>query len=156
MRGWSRYAQWKFREFNELSHDFRHRLNKSIEPSNFYVGQFQSVSVSIVAKLIMFTAGGVLAVLLIWGVISEDLLVHGELFDRTLLFYVGVLSVVVGIARSLVPEDNFVFQPQLYLDQVALQTHFHPKVWKNARSTKAQSLFDELYEFNIIAFLKEL
>jgi hypothetical protein len=138
------------------------------------------------------------------------------------LFYVGVLSVVVGIARGLVPEDNFVFQPQMYLDQVkrrerdreergrekeretekggerereegkkrkkeripkerkqlgqakrereslrhhssshspfqvALQTHFHPKVWKNARSTKAQKLFDELYEFNIIAFLKEL
>jgi hypothetical protein len=86
----------------------------------------------------MFTAGGVLAVLLIWGtsfflpmmsslliallapgVVSEDLLVHGELGNRTLLFYVGVLSVVVGIARGLVPDDNFVFQPQLYLDQVS-------------------------------------
>ncbi len=52
------------------------------------------------------------------GVVSEELLVHGELGDRTLLFYVGVLSVVVGVARGMVPEDNFVFQPQMYLDQV--------------------------------------
>ncbi len=53
--------------------------------------------------------------------VSEELLVHGELGDRTLLFYVGVLSVVVGVARGMVPEDNFVFQPQMYLDQVMIE-----------------------------------
>ncbi len=44
----------------------------------------------------------------------------------------------------------------LFFSQVALCTHHHPKAWKNARSIKAQRHFDELYEYNLVAFLKEL
>lgn len=36
-------ARWKFREFNELPHEFEERLNSAHEPSAKYLAQFPGI-----------------------------------------------------------------------------------------------------------------
>ncbi len=49
-RAYTPYAQWKFREFNELSHLFKRRLNESYETASMYIGQFPNEKVTIIAR----------------------------------------------------------------------------------------------------------
>jgi len=97
-----------------------------------------------------------LAVLLIWALVSEDLIVHGMLWDRTLLFYATLLTAIVGLGRSLVPSQNLVFQPELYLSQLRAHLHYSPAAWRKAHSHLAFAHFSHLYEYAILSFIKEL
>lgn len=49
-RGYTPYAQWKFREFNELPHLFKRRLNESYETASMYIGQFPNEKITLLAR----------------------------------------------------------------------------------------------------------
>ena len=53
-RGYTPYAQWKFREFNELPHLFKRRLNESYETASMYIGQFPNEKIALLARYISF------------------------------------------------------------------------------------------------------
>lgn len=49
-RRYTSYAQWKFREFNELPHIFTRRLDESYPLANMYIGQFPNEKVTIIMR----------------------------------------------------------------------------------------------------------
>ena len=62
------------RDFNELEHEFKVRLNKAYKPSVKYMDLFTHPLLALFARNIAFFAGSILAVLLVLTVIQEDLL----------------------------------------------------------------------------------
>ena len=52
-RAYTPYAQWKFREFNELPHLFKRRLNESYETASMYIGQFPNEKVTLIARYVL-------------------------------------------------------------------------------------------------------
>ena len=62
------------RDFNELEHEFKVRLNKAYKPSVKYMDLFTHPLLAVFARNIAFFAGSILAVLLVLTVIQEDLL----------------------------------------------------------------------------------
>jgi autophagy-related protein 9 len=136
-RKYTPFAEWKFREFNELPHHFTRRLDESYPVSSMYIGQFPNEKLTIIMRFVAFIAGSFAAVLLLATVIDPDLFVGFEVTPhRTVLFYVGVFGSILAVARGMVPEENRVFDPELLLMEVIQHTHYMPDHWKDQLHSK--------------------
>lgn len=49
-RRYTPFAQWKFREFNELPHLFKRRLNESYLSATMYIGQFPNEKLTLIVR----------------------------------------------------------------------------------------------------------
>lgn len=54
-RQYTPYAEWKFREFNELPHIFRRRLNESYPVAGEYIDQFPKEKMALVMRSVFLT-----------------------------------------------------------------------------------------------------
>ncbi|KAI0263381.1 autophagy protein Apg9-domain-containing protein [Gloeopeniophorella convolvens] len=152
------FAQWKFREFNELPHLFERRLKESYPLANMYIGQFPNEKVAITMRFVAFVAGSFAAVLLLATAIDPELFVHLEITPhRTVFFYLGVFGGILAAARGMIPEDNRVFDPELLMTELVQYTHYLPDEWREQLHAKAvHAQFGELFSMKVLTFAKEL
>ncbi|KYQ93800.1 autophagy protein 9 [Tieghemostelium lacteum] len=156
-REWTPFAQWKFREFNELPHYFQNRLNLSYQHANLYVSSFPSEILSHLAKFISFIVGSFLAILILFGIYNDNFLLNYEIFGRSAIWYAGIFGTAIAICRSLITDSNQVFQPVKHMARVYQHTHYLPKSWKGKCHThQVRNEFLELFEYRLIAFVKEI
>lgn len=136
-RKYTPFAEWKFREFNELPHHFTRRLDESYPTASMYIGQFPNEKLTIIMRFVAFIAGSFAAVLLLATVLDPDLFVGFEVTPhRTVLFYVGVFGSILAVARGMIPEENRVFDPELLIMDVIQDTHYMPDHWKDQLHSK--------------------
>ncbi|KAF9246404.1 putative transmembrane protein [Melanogaster broomeanus] len=157
-RRYTPFAQWKFREFNELSHLFTRRLDESYPLANIYIGQFPNEKMTIIMRFIAFIAGSFAAVLVLASVVDPEWALHFEVTPhRTVIFYAGVFASVLGVARGMIPEENRVFDPELIMTEVIQYTHFMPDEWKDQlHSKQVHQEFGELFTLKVVIFLQEI
>lgn len=155
-RRWSNLAKWNIREFNELEHMFKHRLNSSYKHAVEYVKQFPSPIVSMVAKLVSYIVGAFAAVIILISLIDESLL-EGHIGRHNLIWYTALFATVLMISRSLIMEDYQVFDPVGVMRQIANHTHYMPKHWRGAENTETVRLeFEGLFKYKAALFFEEI
>ena len=154
-RRYTPFAQWKFREFNELPHNFVRRLNESYPTANMYIGQFPNEKITLIVRYVFhpigpivclsrhfyrfvaFIAGSFAAVLVLASVLDPDLVVHFEVTPhRTVFFYLTIFGSILAVARGMLPEENRVFDPELLMTDVIQYTHYMPDEWKDHLHSK--------------------
>ncbi|KAJ7721553.1 putative transmembrane protein [Mycena maculata] len=157
-RRYTSYAQWKFREFNELPHLFIRRLDESHPFANMYIGQFPNENLTLIMRFVAFVSGSFVAVLFLATVLDPDIFVHFEITPhRTVLFYLGVFGSVLAVARGMIPEENRVFDPELLMTEVITFTHYMPDEWKGQlHSKRIHKEFGQLFAMKILIFVEEL
>ncbi|WWD05169.1 hypothetical protein V865_003242 [Kwoniella europaea PYCC6329] len=157
-RQYTPYAQWKFREFNELPHLFERRLDRSYPIAKEYIDQFPKERTALIMRFVAFIAGSFAAVLLLASVIDPDLFLHFEITPhRTVLFYLGLFGGVLAVARGMVPEENMVFDPEERMKEVVGYTHYLPAEWKGKlHSQFVHQSFGQLFALKITIFFTEL
>ncbi|EPQ57867.1 APG9-domain-containing protein [Gloeophyllum trabeum ATCC 11539] len=157
-RRYTPFAEWKFREFNELPHIFQRRLDESYPVASMYIGQFPNEKIALIMRFVAFIAGSFAAVLILASVIDPDLFLGFEVTPhRTVLFYIGLFGSVLAVARGMIPAENFVFDPEALMTEVVQYTHYMPDHWKNQlHSKKVHQEFGELFALKIVIFAKEL
>ncbi|KIY50798.1 APG9-domain-containing protein, partial [Fistulina hepatica ATCC 64428] len=157
-RRYTSYAQWKFREFNELPHFFSRRLAESYPAATVYIGQFPNENLTIVMRFIAFVAGSFAAVLVLVSVLDPDLVVHFEITPhRTVLFYITIFGSIVAVARGMVPEEHRVYDPEELMSEIIIHTHYMPDQWKGQlHSKKVHEQFGELFMMKILIFVQEI
>ncbi|KAL6300502.1 APG9-domain-containing protein [Sparassis latifolia] len=157
-RRYTPFAQWKFREFNELPHLFKRRLNESYPAASMYIGQFPNEKVTIIIRFVAFIAGSFAAVLLLSSLIDPDRFLSFEITPHhTVLFYLTVFASLLAVARGMIPEDNMVFDPELLMMEVVQYTHYMPDEWKDQlHSKKVHEEFGQLFAMKIMIFAQEL
>ncbi len=157
-RSYTPLAEWKFREFNELDHLFRERLNMSYPFATRYIEQFPKVKTEQVAKTVAFIAGAFVAVLAVISLIDPELFLGFEISqDRTVLFYLTIFGTIWATARGNMSDDNSVFDPEYALRNVIDYTHYQPDHWKDRlHSSDVKREFTELYKIKILIFLEEI
>lgn len=152
-RKYTPFAEWKFREFNELPHHFTRRLDESYPTASMYIGQFPNEKLTIIMRFVAFVAGSFAAVLLLATVIDPDLFVGFEVTPhRTVLFYVGVFGSILAVARGMVPEENRVFDPELLIMEVIQHTHYMPDDWKDQLHAKKVRKFSSTSDVTLTDF----
>ncbi|KAK3147818.1 hypothetical protein QOZ80_3BG0287130 [Eleusine coracana subsp. coracana] len=155
-RRWSNLSRWIFREYNEVDHFFRHRMNNSAVHSLNYLKQFPTPLVSIMAKFVSFVSGGLAGALIIIGFVGESIL-EGHIFGRNLFWYAIVFGTIAAISRKVVADELQVIDPEGTMCLVVQQTHYMPKRWRGKESSElVRREFETLFQYTIIMLLEEM
>lgn len=155
-RRWSNLSKWIFREFNEVDHLFKHRMNNSVVPASDYLKQFPAPLISIVAKFISFVSGGFAAILIIFAFLDESLL-EGHIFGRNLFWYAAVFGTVTAISRAAVTDELQVLDPQGTMSLVVQQTHYMPKKWRGKENyDSVRKEFETMFQYTGMMLLEEM
>ncbi|XP_028791968.1 autophagy-related protein 9 [Neltuma alba] len=134
-RRWSNLSRWMFRDFNEVDHLFKHRINNSVIHASEYLKQFPSPIISIIAKFISFVSGGFAAILIIIAFLEESLL-EGHIFGRNLFWYGAVFGTITAISKAIIANDLLVLDPEGAMSLVVQHTHYMPKKWRGKENTE--------------------
>jgi hypothetical protein len=168
-RSYSPYSLWKMREFNELPHLFDKRINRSYLAATNYMLQFPNHLVIILARyfilirFVSFVSGSFATVLLIITLFEEDLQ-HG--FDitpgRSAFFYIGLFGSILAATQGMT-QENAVHEPQRWMNEIVLDTHYHPPEWKEKAHIVSVSLinkvrdqFADLFDYKLVLLLQEI
>jgi autophagy-related protein 9 len=157
-RQYTPLAEWKFREFNEVEHLFKRRLNMSDRFAARYLDQFPKVKMAHIARFIAFVAGAITSILVLATLMDPELFLSFEITpDRTVLFYVTIIGTVWGLSNGSLPEENTVFDPEYALLSVIEYTHYRPKHWEDRlHSDEVKKEFSVLYQLKIMVFVEEV
>ncbi|KAK4099949.1 APG9-domain-containing protein [Parathielavia hyrcaniae] len=157
-RTYTPLAEWKFREFNELPHLFRKRLDMSHPFAGHYIDQFPKVKMEMLARTVAFISGALATVLAIASVADPELFLGFEITtDRTVLFYTAVFGSVWAFARGSISEENSVFDPEYAMRNVIQYTHYEPDHWEGRlHSADIKQEFSELYKIKVAIFVEEI
>ncbi|KAL6645923.1 hypothetical protein ACP70R_017531 [Stipagrostis hirtigluma subsp. patula] len=155
-RRWSNLSRWIFREYNEVDHFFRHRMNNSAVHSLNYLKQFPTPLVSIMAKFVSFVSGGLAGALIIIGFVGESIL-EGHIFGRNLFWYTIVFGTIAAISRKVVSDELQVIDPEGAMCLVVHQTHYMPKRWRGKENSElVRREFETLFPYTIVMLLEEM
>ncbi|GLU03645.1 hypothetical protein SLE2022_208340 [Rubroshorea leprosula] len=155
-RRWSNLSKWMFREFNEVDHLFKHRINSSIVYASNYLKQFPSPIISIIAKFISFVSGGFAAILIIIAFLEESLL-EGHIFGRNLFWYAAVFGTITAISRAAITDELLVLDPEGAMSMVVQHTHYMPKRWRGKENTETvRTEFETIFQYTGTMLLEEM
>lgn len=157
-RTWSPFALWKFREFNEVKHLFSRRTVASMKHADLYIRQFPTPLPTVVAGGVSFIVGAFVAVLMLFTLMDESILLHITLGGRDLVWYIAIFSGVLAISRSLVPPaEELVFNPDKAMRRVVAYTHFLPDAWRSRTHTyDVRDNFSDYFQYKAVLLLREL
>jgi autophagy-related protein 9 len=157
-RQYTPLAEWKFREFNELPHMFRERLNMSYPYAKHYVDQFPKMKTESAARAVRFFSGAIIAILAIVGFTDPEMFVDFEIFPgMNALAFLAICTTTWAVAHGQISEENDVFDPEFAMRNVIEYTHYEPDQWKDRlHSYEVKAKFDVLYKLKIIIFLEEV
>ncbi|KAI3678818.1 hypothetical protein L6452_38121 [Arctium lappa] len=155
-RRWSNLSKWIFREFNEVDHLFKHRINSSVTHASDYLKQFPSPILSIIAKFVSFVSGGFAAILIIIAFLEESLL-EGHIFGRNLFWYGAVFGAITAISRAAVSDELLVLDPHGTMALVLQHSHYMPKRWRGKENTEfVRVQFETLFQYTGKMLLEEM
>ncbi|KAG4913227.1 hypothetical protein JHK84_053685 [Glycine max] len=153
---WSNLSRWIFREFNEVDHLFKHRINCGVLHASDYLKQFPSPIISIIAKFISFVSGGFAAILIIIAFLEESLL-EGHVFGRNLFWYAAVFGTITAISRAAITNEVLVLDADGAMSMVVQHTHYMPKRWRGKESTEMVHVeFETLFQYTGMMLLEEM
>eukprot|EP00927_Polykrikos_kofoidii_P001324 TRINITY_DN10481_c0_g1_i1.p1 TRINITY_DN10481_c0_g1~~TRINITY_DN10481_c0_g1_i1.p1 ORF type:complete len:961 (-),score=109.69 TRINITY_DN10481_c0_g1_i1:833-3427(-) len=101
-RQWTDYAQWTFREFVELPHQFVSRLCRAREAAEHFESSARPITplLSAVLRCVKFVAGALLAVLLLVALLDDTPLLFVKIYDKNLLWYLALFGFIFAVADS--------------------------------------------------------
>ena len=153
LRLWSIPAKLDFQHFNELEHELQQRLSRAYVPAKNYLQLYTNPIVNLLARHLGFMAGALLALLLFFGFLNENVF-----FTEYLIKVGSVLGIVVAVCRVLVPpEDMLHEEPKLLLADVLKHVHYMPEDWKlRPEDQGVMKQFSQLFQFRVVLILHEM
>ncbi|TPX75314.1 hypothetical protein CcCBS67573_g03436 [Chytriomyces confervae] len=156
-RQFTHHARWKLREFNELPHTFQTRLNRAYPKANKYLEQFPKQKQILVARMVSFVCGAIVAALAMLAIVDHELTDFEITPGRSALFYITVFGGVLAAARGMIPEDTKIFEPERLLKEVIDETHNLPNEWRGRLHTEeVKNKFSLDFTLQITQFLMEI
>ncbi|KAL1306617.1 hypothetical protein AAFC00_005298 [Neodothiora populina] len=157
-RAFTPLAEWKFREFNELQHDFRQRMRMSYPFADDYLNQFPRDKTHQLLQFVSLVSGTLAGLLGLATLLDPELFLGFEITPgRTAFFYISILMAIFAGARGGVPDESEVHDPVLHLMNVIHMTHYQPSRGRHQlHSNDVRVEFSSLYQMKILIFLEEI
>jgi len=96
--------------------------------------------------------------LLVFSFVDEHVLLSVHLLNRNMFWYVAVLTAILAVARSVVPNSMEKSEdPDSVLKELCNETHYFPRRWKN--NGASYDTIDEmlgLYRYKVVLFVMEI
>ncbi|KAF2195996.1 membrane protein Gsa14p [Delitschia confertaspora ATCC 74209] len=157
-RDFTPFAQWKFREFNELPHIFDKRRKLSYPYADAYLSQFPRDKMEQLSALVAFISGAFATVLIIFSTVDSELFLGVEVTPgKTVLFYITLFGAVYAAARGGSPREDQTPDPDLYMGEIIRFTRYEPAHWHNRWHTEEVRLeFAAMYQPKVMIFVEEI
>jgi autophagy-related protein 9 len=157
-RKYNRISSWKFRHFNELDHFFKERMRKSVRYADKYISQFPTPITDEICKFISLVSGGAIGILLFISLVDDGFLLNVHVFNRSLLFYIGVLGAISSMSRSVLESrDNKVHRPDAVMELLYKHTQYMPPNWINKCDTyEVRDEFLGIYIHQFVLFVYDV
>jgi autophagy-related protein 9 len=157
-RDFTTFAQWKFREFNELPHYFSRRRNMAYPFANAYLAQFPKDKTEQISSFVAFITGAFAFVLVVFTLLDSELFLNFEITPgKTAIFWIGMFSTIYRVARGSSPQEDQVTDPSYYLNHVIYHTRYEPESWRDRLHTdEVRAEFAQLYQPKILIFAEEI
>ena len=152
-REWSLLAKWRIREFNELPHIFMDRLNLSSKYAKKYLQNFSS-RWETVGMFIILVLGSLLMTIVLLSFINGNLLLNVELFGEPMIWYVGMISSLLIVVKSLIGEKNR-NNPAKSFNKVKEYIHYIPDEW-DPTADETRNKMTRLYQYRLYSLIKEI
>ncbi|XP_030560315.1 autophagy-related protein 9A [Drosophila novamexicana] len=152
LRTWSNYGRLYLRHFNELDHELDARLNRAYEYADRYLSSFSSPLAAVIARNLLFVSGGVLLLILVFGIYDE------HVFQvEHVLSIIAVLTVVGVICRTFIPDENLIWCPEQLMTAILAHVHYLPTEWKQqAHTAHVRNEFSNFFQFKAGYLLSEI
>ncbi len=157
-RKYNLYAKRKFRQYNELEHFFEKRLNKSYRYALEYIKQFPSTFFETVGKYLGLITGSFIGFFLILSLLDESILLYVRLFNRSLIFYAGIISAISAASRGFIRSpENSIYNAQPVMEKIISYTHYMPVNWTGRLNTfDIRDEFLSFFNYTTVIFLYDL
>lgn len=77
-------------------------------------------------------------------------------FIFQVLTILAILTGVISMGRSVVPDETLIWCPEQLLEAVVLQTHYLPGLWQGyAHTSRVRASFQQLFQYRFAALLEE-
>eukprot|EP00451_Oxyrrhis_marina_P033200 CAMPEP_0204374970 /NCGR_PEP_ID=MMETSP0469-20131031/48940_1 /ASSEMBLY_ACC=CAM_ASM_000384 /TAXON_ID=2969 /ORGANISM="Oxyrrhis marina" /LENGTH=831 /DNA_ID=CAMNT_0051365595 /DNA_START=8 /DNA_END=2503 /DNA_ORIENTATION=- len=142
-RKWTEYAEWSFREFNELPHEFRARLAASEDATRALGVALRNSStqgsvLKSIRSCVKHISGSILAILVFIAFFDDAPLLFVHIGGRNLLWYLAFFGIMVALASEVdaaqqvnntgrVPSPVHIYST---LMSKVKCSHFLPWVWR--------------------------
>jgi autophagy-related protein 9 len=158
VRKFSPLAEWKIRDFNEVSHLFHRRKRMSYPYANRYLEQFPKNKFNQMARFAAYVIGALAAVLGVVTMWDPELFLGFEIYGRTTLFWLGIMGTIfVALRNATADEDDDLWDPEVAMNAVVAHTHYYPDSWKDRLySEDVRQQFSAMYKLEALLFLDEL
>jgi len=125
-------TKWKIRQYNEMKHFFEQRINRAVPLSYRYLRQFPNPFMENIGKSVALICGIFFTFNLFISILDENIVLYIKIFDRSLLFYTGIMGAISAGARSFIKRpENSVYNPKKAMEQIQKCTRYLPLHWKN-------------------------
>ncbi|KAF1361870.1 autophagy protein-like protein Apg9 [Lizonia empirigonia] len=157
-RDFTHFAQWKFREFNELPHLFERRHKMAQPYANMYLAQFPKDKTEQISSFVAFVTGAFAFVLVALTLLDSELFLTFEITPgKTAIFWIGVFTAIYRSARGSSPQEDQISDPAFYLGHVIYHTRYEPESWTDRlRTDEVRAEFAKLYQPKILIFAEEI
>jgi len=152
---WSWYAQWRFREYNEVHHIFMQRISISLSHAIKFCNQFHNSETTTIARFVTFTLSSIVSILIILGFFNEAIL-SITIFERNLWWYIAIITGIIAISKSFIHDNLFKSKPNQHLDNIIKFTHYHPTSWNQLNIIKIFKEISSLLKFKTSILFLEL
>lgn len=156
-RDWCFAAKWKFREYNELPHIFKARMQLCSGYANQYIDQFPYGVYENVAKLVAFVSSSTIVYFIIISIMNENALFNVDITPyKSLFWWIGLLSTVWVVSRGILKEQT-IFYPEKKMGKLSKFLHYIPDMIKS-RPNSAESVgwIKKYFLFKIVQLLEEI
>jgi autophagy-related protein 9 len=155
---WSRYALWKLRNYCEVDHIFRHRLNKAYKPAAEYTSMFSSALAAVIARFLKFALTLFVVLTITGSFIFDDEFLLADLFwGRSVGWWSATFGVIIGGCQILIPNATLVYEPVKKMREIANSTHYLPDNWKKSeKQLDAVAEFGSFYQNKLVTLCIEI
>jgi autophagy-related protein 9 len=151
-RHWSLRAQWCTRNYNELPHHVRARLESAESAAQQYIGATVNRMVPAVAQFGLFLCSTVCVLILGLALVDDDLLLHKTFLGRVLMWWLALAASGVAACRMMDPSDQSAGMRQHNVPQLVTELATHLQVHPEHVRCHMRSY----YEHRVAGFLWEL
>ena len=149
----TRNAEWKYRYYNELPHDFDIRLNKIDTNVKKYISQFKNDYINSISKLIVFVCSSFFILLIILSLINDKILIHITIFNnKSILWLISILASIITIFKR---NNVNIEDPKIYMNEISKLLYLNTTFLEKSNNDIKQ-LFIKDYQYKIIIIIKDI
>ena len=152
-RGWSRIAKWKFRNYNELQHEFHEKINDSLPIAEEYASQFPSRIAAVLSKLCLFIFSSFFITMVGISIYNQQTLVMLFITNtKSIIWFIGIFASVITVLKTSIKEKTK-YHPEEKMVELKNKINCIPDSWVKEDKEK---LFFEYFQFQIVLLIKEI